>query len=145
MKPFGIDVNFVDDGSGKGKSLQANPKQAEIKLPGSNGNVEHGLVTWTFKGLPAGLTPVIKFDSLEVIASGPTATPGAVPRITFEVKLPANAKPGDKVSASYKISASGLAKTSPSPDAEGDGLVVVSSSDPPGGSKVVPASSHATA
>ncbi len=38
MKTFEIDVNAMDAGSGKGNALQANPKQAEIKLLGVNGS-----------------------------------------------------------------------------------------------------------
>jgi hypothetical protein len=132
MRTYEIDVNYVDAGSGKGKALEANPKQAEIELPSVKGKVEHALVTWKFKDLPAGLTPVIAFDSQEVIASGPTTTPGAVPQITFEIKLPSTAKAGETVYASYTISASsGSAKASETlPPDDGPSLVVIRSPDP---------------
>ncbi len=133
MKTFEIDVNVVDAGSGKGNALQANPKQVEIELPSANGKVKHARVNWRFKHLPAGLTPVIAFDSPEVIASGPTTTRGAAPQVTCEIKLPSTAKPGEKIYASYTISASsGSAKASealPPPD-DGPNLVVIRSPDP---------------
>lgn len=144
MKTYEIDVNYVDSGPGKGTTLQANPQETDIVLPSSGGEVEHALVTWKFKDLPAGLTPVIAFNSQEVIASGPTTTRGAVPQVTFEIKLPSTAKAGEKIYASYTISTlSGLAEALTSPDDGGSGLVVVSSSDPPGGSKRLPAYSLA--
>ena len=117
----------------------------EIKLPSASGEIEHARVTWTFKHLPSGLTPVITFDSQDVIASGPTTTLGATPRVTFEIRFPPNAQAGrDAYVASYRVSLSSrLTGALELPVLEQPSLVVVVSPDPPGGGIGRPAHPHA--
>jgi hypothetical protein len=147
MKTYKIDVNVVSSAkSATKKALRANPKQLEVKLPSSSGEVEHALVTWTFRHLPAGLTPVITFDSQELIAAGPTTTSGAYPQITFEIRYPSTAQPQDTpYLATYRISTSSHStKALPLPEMDEPSLVVVTSPDPPGGAKIRPRNPHAT-
>ncbi|HEX4497733.1 MAG TPA: hypothetical protein VIE43_18815 [Thermoanaerobaculia bacterium] len=138
MNTYKIDVNLVDAaGSATGKAFQVSPVQMEIKPVNSSGKSEPALVTWKFQNLPGGLTPVITFDSPEVIASGPTTTLGATPQVSFEIRFPRNNQENLlRYSARYQISvSSGLAKKSepfPAPTQE-PCLVVIRTPDPPGG------------
>jgi hypothetical protein len=134
MNTYEIEVNLVETvGSAVGKALHVNPQQMEITLPSWTGVAEHARVTWTFKHLPAGLTPVIAFESREVIASGPTTTSGATPQVTFEIRFPSSVHKGPYL-ARYKISMSpGSAKRPEAipPPVDGSSLVVVRVPDPP--------------
>ncbi|MFL6259709.1 MAG: hypothetical protein ACJ76Y_08360 [Thermoanaerobaculia bacterium] len=147
MKTYKIVVNVVNAaGSTTRKALRVSPKRLEVELPSASGEVEHALVTWTFRHLPAGVTPVITFDSQEVIAAGPTTTSGANPQVTFEIRYPPTEQPGDTpYLATYRISASShLTKALPLPEMDEPSLVVVTSPDPPGGAKIRSRHSHAT-
>jgi hypothetical protein len=136
MNTYKIDVNVVEaTGTAAGKVLQVNPEQMEVKAPSLPSEGEPARVTWTFKNLPAGLTPVITFDSPAVIASGPTTTLGALPQVSCEIRFPAGVSKDAKVyPAGYKISVSSALNKKhdefPSP-VEGPSLVVVRTPDPP--------------
>jgi hypothetical protein len=137
MNTYDIEVNLVDAaGLPTRKALEVNPKRMQVKVPGSGDEVAQ--VTWTFSQLPAGLTPVITFDSQEVIASGPTTTLGATPQVTCEIRFPTGiVKDLLEYPAGYSVSlSSGSTKKSgilPLPIAV-PSLVVVRSPDPnPGG------------
>jgi hypothetical protein len=134
MNTYEIEVNLVNAlGSTTGKALQVSPQEMPITLSSSTGVTENALVTWTFKNLPTGLTPVIAFESGEVIASGPTTTLGAAPRITFEIRFPASVDRGP-YSARYKVSTSSSStkqtESFPAP-VDSPCLVVIRSPDPP--------------
>jgi hypothetical protein len=134
MNTYEIEVSLVETvGSAAGKALHVNPQQMDITLPSWTGVAEHALVTWTFKDLPAGLTPVISFsEPQEAIVSRPASTSGAGPQ-TFEIQFPPLAPTGP-YRACYEISVSpGSAKTTETlpPPVEGSSLVVVRSPDPP--------------
>jgi hypothetical protein len=148
MNTYKIDVNVVAAaGTAAGKALAVSPQQMEVTLPSDTGIVEHALVTWTFRNLPAGTTPVIAFASPEVIASGPTTTLGAAPQVAFEIRFPPSV-PRGPYSARYEISlSSALNKKLEElpPPVDGPYLVVVRNPDPPGGGVSAPVLSHAGA
>lgn len=149
MKTHEIEVNVVHAASSPtGKALEVRPPRMEIPLPGASGD-EHALVTWTFKGLPAGVKPVITFDSRDVVASGPTTTGDATPQVTCEIRLPPGAhKDVRRFPARYRISlpSGSTAKADPIPaPVEEPSLVVVRSPDPPGSKAQSPAESPAAA
>lgn len=135
MNPYKIEVNLVQAASSpQGKALEVNPQRMEIPLPGAGD--EPTFVTWTFKQLPAGLRPVITFDSLEVSVSDPTTISGDTTQVTLEIKFPPWVRTGLlPYPAPYSISFSSAAarklETFP-PPIEEPSLVVVRSPDPPG-------------
>ncbi len=136
MNTHKIEVSLVHAASSPtGKALSVKPPRMEIPLSNRAGD-EHALVTWTFKDLPAGLKPVITFESREVIAAGPTTTKGAAPQVTFEIRFPPELSNGlRKFSARYRISLSSGATTASDPipaPVEEPSLVVIRSPDPPG-------------
>jgi hypothetical protein len=136
MNTYDIEVNLVDAaGLPKGKVLEVNPKRMEVHMSSSS-PAEVAKVTWTFSQLPAGLTPVITFDSREVIASGPTTTLGVTPQVTCEIRFPSGILK-DLLEYQYSVSlSSGSTKKSgilPLPIAS-PSLVVVRSPDPNPGS-----------
>jgi hypothetical protein len=133
MNTYKIDVNLVDAAeSATGKVFQVNPLQMQVKL-GPDGSFKNARVTWTFRNLPAGLTPVITFDSPEMISAGPTTTLGATPQVTLEIRFPLTEKAYVRTySAKYRISTPGSAgKAVMDPVLEVPSLVVVRSPDPP--------------
>lgn len=137
MNTYKIDVNLVDAvGSATGKTLQVSPRQIKVQPVNSSGKSEPACVTWTFLDLPDGMTPVITFDSQEVIVSGPKTTSGAAPTISFQLRFPQDVQGDLEYPARYQISvASDSAKKSesfPAPIQE-PCLVVIRTPDPPGG------------
>jgi|SRR4051812_41254097 hypothetical protein len=151
MNTYGIEVSYVEvAGTVKRSALKIVPKLKEIHLAKSSGKDEHALVIWTFKHLPAGLTPVITFGSRDVIASGPTTTLGDHPTVTFEIRFPPSARKGLLTyPVRYEISASsGLTKSSgalPPPEDEPTLVVIRSPDPPPGGSTPSEGTVHAGA
>jgi hypothetical protein len=152
MNTYEIDVNLVDAaGSATGKIFRVNLPQMEIPLANSSGKAGTARVIWKFHHLPAGLTPVITFDSSAVVASGPKMTLGATPQVSYEIRFPQEARNDlRKYSARYQISAapSPAKKSEPVPaPVQEPCLVVIRTPDPPpgGGGTSVRASSNAGA
>ncbi len=135
MSTYEIEVNVAEAaGTAAGKALAVSPQQMVVTLPSDTGIVEHALVTWTFRNLPAGTTPVIAFASPEVIASGPTTTSGATTtEVNCEIRFPPSVDKGP-YHACYKISVLSLLNKKSDelpPPVEGSRLVVVRVPDPP--------------
>lgn len=135
MKTYKIDVYLLETAKGKAFQVKSSP---EVQLAGKSAqNVEHALVTWEFHRMPAGLTPVITFNSPAVIVAGPTTVPGTNPKVTFEIKFPSSAG-ADRETFPVKYTISALkttAEAEPLPPVEAPQLVIVRTPDPPGGGK----------
>jgi hypothetical protein len=134
MDKYEIDVNLVDAaGSVTGNTFQVSPMQMKVKLPEPGESLKYARVIWTFRNLPAGLKPVITFDSPEVIAAGPTTTLGTMPQVAFEIRFPPKAQADlSTCSVSYTVSApAGATKALQVPPLDGPNLVVVRSPGPP--------------
>jgi hypothetical protein len=135
MKTYEIDVHLADAvHPARGKVFQLD-SEANIGLWNrTSRKIENVLVTWKFHHLPAGLTPVITFESTEVIASGPTTVLGPVPKITFEIKFPRSVKVGHQQHVRYRITASRATMAEDAiPSPAEPTLVIDRGVDPPGG------------
>src|SRR4051812_60960 len=135
MKIYEIDVHVVNAvHPARGKVFQVDPETDIGLWNRSSRKAENALVTWTFHQLPANLTPVITFDSPEVVASGPTTVLRANPKITFELRFPRSVKVGNRYPVRYRIATlPAETKSDVNPGPVEPSLVIDRSVDPPDG------------